>query len=74
MRFKISDGDMIIVPIKDDTPYSTSNMIRDYLTQWAKDRGLHDVRIMVANGIMDPSQGITVLSVNDIFEDVVLKK
>jgi hypothetical protein len=73
-RIKVSDGDLIIMTVGGDT--STSNaltILREKIEQWADERGLQGCRVLVAGGVGAHGTDIKVLSVNNIFEDVVLK-
>jgi len=70
---KVSDGDLLVVKIggPKTSSYSRRQFV-DEVKEWVKNRGLHNVQILVHETDED-SASISVLTVNDPFENTVLK-
>ena len=75
-RIKISDGDMMVVTLGgDDINHQTMVQIRDNFKKWLVSRGLTNVELgVIRSHSNDDGMTITVLSVNDVFEDTVLNE
>lgn len=69
MRLKIADGDLIIVGAIDQ---KSGEKMGKAINEWLKHRGVNDVEILISFGQGNDPQKITVLSVNDVFQDMVL--
>lgn len=69
---KVADGDLIIVNMEGDLSQAHLERIREKLKKWVDARGLQGVEILVSGGKVD--MRITKLTVNDVFEDEVLKE
>ena len=70
-KLKITDGDLIIVMLNSGSTADFLNRVRDSFQTWLTEKELHNVKVMVASG--GEQMNITVLTVNDVFEDEVLK-
>lgn len=70
-KFKITDGDMVMVNLKGKPTQDYLNRVRDRLEKWAKAKGLSNVEFLMSGG--DINVQVNVLTVNDVFEDEVLK-
>lgn len=72
MRTKVTDGDFLIVSYPRDLPKESIDNLRDSITKWI---GLKDLKNVCA--MLNASNSATiefrVLSVNDAFEEQVLK-
>ena len=68
-RLKITEGDFIILT-KCGMDNRTSLEYSKYIDGWVKSKGLEHVSILAHEGQED---SITIISVNDVFEDVVIK-
>jgi hypothetical protein len=79
MRIKISDGDYILVCLNcQRANNSILDRIETHLKNWIIERGLQGVKLQLVaspDGLQHATQTmtITVLSVNDLFEEHVLK-
>ena len=71
-RLKVTEGDSILISFTDDisnTEYVDA--LRNNIASWLKSRGMRDVKIITvphADRFL-----ITILSVNDVFEEQILK-
>lgn len=73
-RLKISDGDLILITLGGDSLTSNNMLVvREHFHKWIKERGLEGCRLLVLSGLNASGVDIKVLSVNNIFEDTVLK-
>ena len=72
-NLKITDGDLIIVNLESPDNISMAHIerVRDKIDKWCKSRGLQNVEILIGGGKV--SMSVTKLSVNDVFEDELLK-
>jgi hypothetical protein len=71
-KLKITDGDLIVVNLEgENVPQSHIERVRDKLDKWCKQRGLENVEILIGGGKIKLS--VAALSVNDVFEDELLK-
>lgn len=73
MRLKIAEGDLIIIGAINK---ATAMKLGEGINEWLKHRGISDVNIMLGFGeeYSNTPATITVLSVNDVFQDVVLNE
>ena len=70
---KITDGDLIVVNLEgDNVPQAHIERVRDKLDKWCKTRGLENVEILIGGGKIKFT--VAALTVNDIFENEVLKE
>ena len=73
---KITDGDFILLSIRG--PKDTAEEMCKMVKRWCKERGLHNVMV---EGLASPADAhntgtlvdVNVFTVNDVFEDGVLK-
>lgn len=71
-NLKISEGDLVMIHIEGANVTSRHlDMVRDRLMKWAKKRGLNDIEVVVSTG--EHKVSVNKFSVNDIFEEQVLK-
>ena len=70
-RLKITDGDLLIVTCIAGSNHEFVDKINKSFHAWLKDKGLHNVEIIVAGGGKDQLD-IKVLTVNDVFESEFL--
>jgi len=71
-KLKITDGDLIVVNLEgDNVPQAHIERVREKLDKWCKGRGLQNVEILIGGGKI--KLNIASLSVNDVFEDELLK-
>ena len=73
MRLKVSDGDLIVVYVNAPAERQVLRDFSDHIKRWAEERGLQGVRVIML-GSETTNTRIEVLSVNDIFEEHILKK
>jgi hypothetical protein len=69
-KVKITDGDLIYLTRAEASRESLEKEVES-IDVWAKSKGLNNIMVMACTGDLD---SITVLSVNDVFEDVVIKE
>ena len=73
-KLKVTDGDMVFLNIEatDSNDVSTEYLerIRKRVQDWLKTKGLNNVEVVITGGSMRVD--ISVLSVNDVFENSVL--
>lgn len=71
-NLKITDGDLIVVNLEgDNVPQAHIERVREKLDKWCKTRGLQNVEILIGGGKIKLS--VAILTVNDVFEDELLK-
>ena len=71
-KIKVTDGDLLLVNIKGNgVSQDYMEKFRNRLEKWASKKGLSNVEVMVSGG--DINIDITQISVNDVFEEEVLK-
>lgn len=70
MRLKVTDGDLIIMSITDQFDAQLLTQVTDLLKKWVTARDLKNVTYMIVTSTVF---SITVMSVNDVFEEQVLK-
>jgi hypothetical protein len=68
-KIKITDGDLIYLT-KAEANRDSLEKEMEAIDTWVKSKSLNNVMVMASTGDAD---SITVLSVNDAFEDVVIK-
>lgn len=75
MRLKVCDGDFIVVSLATRLSNEGLQEVQERFANWVSARGLQHVDVTVINGSKVDSGGnaaITVLSVNDVFDNQVL--
>lgn len=73
-RIKISDGDMLVISAGGGSwSDSSRKKLLDEVGKWLNKRGLHDVEAIMIPNSKSEETTFNVFSVNDIFEDTVLK-
>ena len=70
-NLKISDGDLLVIHMEGTASQAIMENYKRRLEMWIKSRGLQNVEIMVSSGEM--ILNITKFTVNDVFEEEVLK-
>jgi len=73
-NIKVTDGDLLHIHVEGNSDQITSShleRIREKIVKWASKKGLENVEVLVSGG--DHKIVITKYSVNDVFEDEVLK-
>ncbi len=76
MRLKVSDGDLIILSLSgENVSRDFVDRLRERIQEWLDSRGLTECDTLVAavDNKGGNAIGVTVLTVNDVFEDTVLK-
>lgn len=70
---KVTDGDLIVINLDGDN-ISTLHIerLREKVKKWVDARGLNNVEILISGG--DVKMSIAKFTVNDVFEDEVLKE
>ena len=68
---KVTDGDILLIHMEGDLSQAHIERVREKIKKWIDARGLNNVEIMVTGGKFNTQ--ITKLTVNDVFEDEVLK-
>lgn len=72
-RLKISDGDLVIIAHAKYESSTHRNLI-DTIRGWINERGLN-VKVVVGDVLpKDSKPEITILTVNDVFDNEVLKR
>ena len=71
-NLKVSDGDLLMVHLEGGNVSSAYiESVRAKLFKWCQAKGLSNVEIMITGG--DVRMSVVKVSVNDVFEDEVLK-
>lgn len=70
-NLKVTDGDLLIVNLEGDLSQLHIERIREKLKKWVEARGLQNVEILVSGGKVNMQ--IAKFTVNDVFEDEILK-
>lgn len=71
-RIKVGDGDLVIIKYPEGRSYQASEIMQE-VKHWVEKRGLQEVRIISATSSKEATEiDICVLSVNDMFQDVVI--
>lgn len=70
-NLKVTDGDLLIVHMEGDLGQTHIERVREKIKKWVDARGLQNVEILVSGGKLNLQ--IAKLTVNDVFEDSVLK-
>lgn len=70
-NLKVSDGDLLIISFKGDVSSAFIDRFKKKLESWIKIKGLINVEIMITS--VDQGFEIVKISVNDIFEEQILK-
>ena len=68
---KVTDGDILLIHMEGDLGQAHVERVREKIKKWIDARGLNNVEIMVTGGKFNTQ--ITKITVNDVFEDEVLK-
>lgn len=70
---KVTDGDLLIVNLEsdEDISYKHIESVRDRIQTWLDKRGLQNVEVIIGGGRVKTQ--ITKLTVNDVFEEQILK-
>lgn len=74
MRLKISDGDLLFVSYPKDTSDQGKKLLSKAINDWCKGKGLNNVDSYLVASAIDSGISFSVLSVNDVFEETVLKE
>jgi hypothetical protein len=74
MRIKVSDGDLLLVEYGGQPTQEHVDALFDDIEMWLKERGLDNVSTTMMAHPEVTGIKISVLSVNDLFEEQVLKK
>ncbi len=70
-NIKVTDGDLLFVHMEGDLSQAHIERIREKLKKWIDAKGLQNVELMVSGGKLNMQ--IAKFSVNDVFEDELLK-
>ncbi len=70
-NLKVTDGDMLILNFHEDVSQLFINKVTDKLKAWLLSKGFQNVEIMVTSA--SGGFNITKVTVNDVFEQEVLK-
>lgn len=68
---KVTDGDLLLIHMEGDLSQAHIERVREKIKKWVEAKGLSNVEIMVSGGKLNMQ--IAKLTVNDVFEDSVLK-
>lgn len=72
-KSKITDGDLVFITLEGDVDQQIVSCIRSQMENWLKDKGLSNCKVAIAGGT-DIKVNLNILTVNDIFDNEVLKK
>ncbi len=70
-NLKVTDGDLLLVHMEGDLSQAHIERVREKIRKWIDARGLQNVELIVSGGKLNMQ--IAKLTVNDVFEDEVLK-
>lgn len=71
-KTKVTDGDLIFVTLEGDVDQLMANYLKTQMESWLKDKGFNNCKVMISGG--DGIKiNLNILTVNDVFEDEVLK-
>lgn len=71
-RVKVCNGDLVIITVPEKLDWRGSQHVKDMFANWLKKRGLTEVDCQIISG--NDKFAITVLTVNDPFDEEVLGK
>lgn len=71
-KIKVTDGDLIFVTLEGDVDHQFANYLKTQVENWLKDKGFTNCKVVISGG--DGIKiNLNILTVNDVFEDEVLK-
>lgn len=72
INLKVTDGDLLLVHLEgENMTQHHIQAVREKLTKWAISRGLQNVEFLISGGVHKIT--VTKFTVNDVFENEVLK-